>query len=263
MRAVGMALVAAACLGLSACVTQPADEGALKPASPTMGDESQDRARARIHTELAAGYFELGNMGVALEEAKEAMRSDPNYGPAHNVAALIYANLKEDRLANESFQRALRINPNDYDALNNYGSFLCDRKQEREAVRLFLAAISNPLYSTPDRSYVNAGVCARRSGDLASAEEYFQQALKLRPFQHQALYQLADMSFERGDFSGAKTYLSRLTQISESSAQVLWLGVRLARRMGDRNAEASYALQLRNRHPNSPETRALNAGKVE
>ena len=263
MRARHMALVAIACLGLSGCVTQRADDGSLQTSSPTMGDESQDRARARIHTELAAGYYELGNTGVALEEAKEAMRSDPNYGPAHNVAALIYARLKEDRLAEESFQRALRINPNDYDALNNYGSFLCDRKQEREAIRLFLAAIRNPLYTQPDRSYVNAGVCARRSGDRASAEEYFQQALKLRPFEPQALYHMADMSFERGDLAGAKAYFSRLTQVSESSAQVLWLGVRLARRMGDRNSEASYALQLRNRYPNSAEARALGAGKFE
>ena len=262
MRAVSVMLAAIACLGMPGCVTQPADDGALKT-TPTMGDESQIRARARIHTELAASYFELGNTGVALEEVKEALRSDPNYGPAYNVAGLVYARLKEDRLADENFQRALRINPNDYDALNNYGSFLCDRKQEREAIKLFLAAVRNPLYPTPDRSYVNAGVCARRSGDLAAAEEYFQQALKLRPFQPQALHQLADLSFERGDLTGAKTYLSRLTQVSESNAQVLWLGVRLARRMGDRNSEASYALQLRNRYPNSAEARALGTGKFE
>ena len=47
--------------------------------------------RARVHTELAAGYFELGNMAVALEEVKEALRADANYGPAYNVAGLIYA----------------------------------------------------------------------------------------------------------------------------------------------------------------------------
>jgi type IV pilus assembly protein PilF len=254
-------MLAAACLALPGCATRPAEDAALQTTSPTVGDETQIRHRARIHTELAAGYYDLGNTGVALEEVKEALRADPNYGPAYNVAGLIYARLKEDRLAEESFQRALRINPNDYDTMNNYGSFLCDRKQEREAVKLFLAAVRNPLYTTPDRSYVNAGVCARRSGDAASAEEYFKQALKLRPFEPQALYNLADMSFERGDLTGSKLYLSRLTQVSESNAQVLWLGVRLARRMGDRNSEASYSLQLRNRYPNSAEARALAAGK--
>ena len=262
MRIIGVVLVAA-CFGTAGCATQPADDSALRSASPTTGDVAQERLRARLHTELAAGYYELGNVGVALEEVKEALRADPNYGPAFNVAGLVYARLKEDRLAGESFQRALRINPNDYDALNNYGSFLCDRKQEREAIKLFLAAVRNPLYPAPDRSYVNAGVCARRSGDAAAAEEYFRQALKLRPSQPQALYQMADISFERGDLAGAKTYLSQLAQFADTSAEVLWLGVRVARRMGDRNSEASYALQLRNRFPNSQQAHALNAGKYE
>lgn len=262
MRALRAALTAV-CLALSGCATQPADDSALKTASPTMGDEGQDRTRARLHTELAANYYGIGNMGVALEEVKEALRADPNYGPAHNVAGLVYARLKEDRLAQESFQRALRINPNDYDALNNYGSFLCGRKQEQEAIKHFLAAVRNPLYPAPHRSYVNAGLCARRGGDLAGAELYFQEALKLRPFQPQALYQLADISFARGDVSTAKAHLTRLSRLPEWSAEVLWLGVRVARRMGDRNSEASYALQLRNRYPNSQETRALEAGKYE
>lgn len=262
MRILRMAIVAA-CLALSGCVTQPSDDRALKPASPTTGDEGQDRARARIHTELAAGYYELGNMSVALEEVNEALRSDPNYSPAYNIAGLVYARLKEDRLASESFQRALRANPNDYDALHNYGSFLCDRKQEREAIKQFLAAVRNPLYPLPERSYVNAGLCARQSGDLAGAEEYFQQALKVRPAQPQALYQLAELSLARGDLGAAKGYLGQLAQAGETSADVLWLGVRIARRLGDGNSEASYARQLRNRFPNSQETRALNAGKYE
>ena len=261
MRIPKIAIVAA-CLALSGCVTQPSDDSAFKPAS-TMGDEGQVRARARIHTELAASYYELGNLSVALEEVNEAVRVDPNYGPAYNIAGLIYARLKEDRLASESFQRALRMNPNDYDALHNYGSFLCDRKQEREAIKQFQAAVRIPLYPMPERSYVNAGLCARQSGDLAGAAEYFQQALKVRPTQPQALYQLGALSLARGDLDGARGYLGRLAQTGETSAEVLWLGVRIARRLEDRNSEASYALQLRNRFPNSPETRALNAGKYE
>jgi type IV pilus assembly protein PilF len=44
---------------------------------------------------------------------------------------------------------------------------------------------------------------------------------------------------------------------------MLWLGVRIERRLGDRNSEASYALQLRNRFPDSREARALLAGQYE
>lgn len=259
---IARAAVLAACLWIAGCATQPADHSGLG-ATSTSGDESQARMRARVHTELAASYYELGNIAVALDEVKEALRADSGYGPAHNVAGLVYAQLKEDRLAEESFEYALRINPSDSDAHNNYGMFLCERKQERESIKHFLAAVRNPLYAAPDRSWVNAGVCARRSGDAAAAESYLQQALKLRPSQPQALYQMADLSYARGNYGGAKQYLNRLTQVTAATAEVLWLGVRVERRLGDRTSEASYALQLRNRFPNSREARALLAGQYE
>lgn len=257
-------LAIVACLALSACASEKStDDAALKSQSPTSGDETSDRTRARIHTELAASYYDLGNMPVALEEVREALRVDGNYGPAHNVAGLVYGKLGENRLAEESFQRALRIDATDYNAHNNYGLFLCDRKREREAIEHFLAAVANPLYSFPDRSYVNAGVCARRGGDLKSAEDYFQRALKMRPNQPQALYQMADLEYARGNYPAARGYLNRVTQIVQGNADVLWLGLRVERKLGDRNAEASYALQLRNRFPNSAEAQALAAGRYE
>ena len=262
MKRAGLA-VAAACMALAGCGTHPADESGLKPATSTTGDESHAQMRARVHTELAASYFDIGNIGVALEEVKEALRADPNYGPAHNVAGVIYAQLKEDSLAEESFLRALRINAADSDALHNYGNFLCQRKREREGIRYFTQAVRNPLYVNPERSYVNAGVCARRAGDAAGATEFFQLALKVRPNQPQALYQMADLAYARGDFGVARGYLNRLTQVATANAEALWLGVRVERRLGDRNSEVSYASQLRTRFPDSQETRALLAGQYE
>jgi len=249
-------------LAVAGCTTLPEDSG-LMSKSQVSGEESNARARARIHTELAAAYYDLGNLGVALEEANEALRADSNYGPAHNVAGLVYSQLKEDRLAEDSFQRALSIESTDPDANNNYGMFLCQRKREQEAIKHFLASVRNPLYPTPDRSYVNAGVCARRGGDVAGAIGYLQLALKVRPNQPAALFQMADIAYARGDYGEARAYLNRLTQITSGTAEVLWLGVRTERRLGDRNAEASYALQLRNKFPDSREARALNAGQYQ
>ena len=230
-------------------------------AAPTVGAESPDRTRARIHTELAAGYYEVRNLAVALEETREALRSDATFGPAYNVAGLVYGALGEDRQAEEAFQRAVKLNPNDSDANHNYGQFLCQRKREEEGIRYFLAAVRNPLYQNPERSYTNAGVCARLRGDNVSAENYFQLALKSRIAQPQALFHMAELNFGRGDYAGAKTYLTRLTQITVPNAEVLWLGVRVERRLGDRNSEASYALQLRNKFPDSKEARALATGE--
>lgn len=255
------ALCVAALAMIAGCATEPTTSE-FKANVGSAGDESEARNRARIHTELAAGYFELRNFGVALEEVNEAMRADSTFGPAYNVSALIHAELKEDRLAEQQFERALRLNPVDSDANNNYGSFLCQRKREEEGIRHFLAALRNPLYQTPDRSYVNAGLCSRRRGDATGAEDYFRKALKVRPDQPQALYQLADILYGRGEYGAARQYALRVNQLG-SDPEALWLGLRIERKLGDRNAEATYAAQLKRNFPDSREARALVAGQYE
>jgi type IV pilus assembly protein PilF len=240
-------------------------EPAFKPSTNITGTEAGDKARerARIHTELASSYYELGNMGVALEEVREALRADAGYGPAYNLSGLVYADLKEDKLAVENFQQALRIDPLDSDANNNYGRFLCDRQRVDEAIKYFMAALRNPLYKTPERSYVNAGLCLRRRGDFASAEDYFNKALKLREGQAQALYQLADMAYSRRAYPQAKEYLIRREKVSPAYPELLWLAFRVERKLGDRDAAASYSTQLTRNFPQSKEARALQAGIEE
>jgi type IV pilus assembly protein PilF len=236
-----------------------------EPASyaPQSGVDSDAQTRVRIHTELAAGYLELGNYGVALQEAAEALKSDPNYAPALNVLGLVYMELRDDKAAEASFQRALRVSPLDSDSNNNYGWFLCQRKRELESIKYFLAALRNPLYATPDKSWVNAGICVRQTGDLAAAEEYFQKALKLRPTQPQALFQLADIEYKRKNYSEAKANLERMRPGATPNAEMLWLALRVERGLGNRNAEASLGFQLRKNFPDSREARALIAGQYE
>lgn len=249
-----------AVLALTGCATTAPDPTAYTPKA----GESESHARGRIHAELAAGYLELGNYGVALQEANEALKTDSSNIVAYNVLGLVYMELRDDRAAENSFQRALRVNALDSDSNNNYGWFLCQRKQDREAIKYFLAALRNPLYQTPEKSWVNAGICARQFGDLKNAEDYFQQALKLRPNQPQALQNLADIAYGRGDVVGAKTYLARFPRDGVTpTAEYLWLALRVERRLGDRNAEKSLAFQLQKNFPDSREARALAAGQYE
>jgi type IV pilus assembly protein PilF len=249
-------------LALGGCATQP-EAPDLKPGISTSGDETGAQASLRIHTELAAGYFELGNMGVALEEVGIVLRTDPNYAPAHNIAGQVYTQLKEDRLAQQSFERALRISPLDSVTNHNYGTFLCQRQREEEGIKHLLSALRNPLYQNAAGTYVNVGLCARRRGDTAAAEEYFAKALQLRPNQPQALYHAADIQYQRNNFQTAKSYLERFTKVTAPNAEVLWLAVRVARKLGDDNSMASYAQQLRNNFPKSKEAGALLAGQYD
>lgn len=220
---------------------------------------------AKIHTELAAEYYSRGQFVVALEEVTEALRADVKFAPAYNVLGLIYMDLREDRLAQKNFEQALRIAPNDSEVHNNYGWFLCQRRPERmeQAVEHFMEALKNPLYSTPEKPYNNAGICMLSRGDYKSAEEFFQKTLSIRATDSQALIGMAKIGLRNGNLVAAKANLSRHMQVSVPTAESLWLGIQIERKIGDRHAEASYAIQLQKRFPDSKEAAVLRDGRFE
>ena len=226
------------------------------------GGEGRALERAKIHTELGVNYYESGNLGVALEELNEAISADKSYATAWNARALVYMELKEDKLAERDFKRALRLDPDSSEAKNNYGLFLCQRNRGREGIEYFLAAVKNPLYPTPDVAYKNAGLCARNMGDIKTAQEYFLRALRLNPNQPQSLYSMAELSFDSQRYPAAKGYLDRyMRAIPAPGPEELLLGARIERRLGDRTAMMSYGNQLRLRYPSAPETKAFLQGQ--
>jgi type IV pilus assembly protein PilF len=217
-------------------------------------------ASAKIHTELAAQYYERAQLGIALDELRQALQSEPDYAPAYNVRGLVHMALREDKEAEEDFQHSLRLDSASPDTHNNYGWFLCQRGREHESVKMFLAALKDPLYTTPEKAYLNAGICSQKAGELKDAEEFLQKAILFRPDLPDAMLALAELDLAKGDFPGAKSYFLRYAQDNNAlTAENLWLGVRIERGLGDKNAEDSYALQLRKRFPGSPESKLLPA----
>ena len=241
-----------AVLLLGACTGQPE--------RPAYGGESNLHERARIHTELGAGYYAQNQLGIALEEFKEAVQIDPSYALGHNGLGLVYAALGEDAKADASYNKAIALAPNNSESRNNYGTFLCSRGRYDESVTQFLEAVKNPLYATPGVAYMNAGVCSLRKHDVANAEVYLQRALQVQPVLYQAAYHLAQIEFDRGQPLRARQDL-QTPLANDPTAEMLWLGIKVERQLGGRDAEASYALQLRKKYPNSEQTKALLSGQ--
>jgi type IV pilus assembly protein PilF len=226
-------------------------------------EQTDARQRAQVHTDLGAAYFGSGQLGVALEELNVAIRADSSFAPAYNMLGLVYMTLRENDKAEENFRRSLSLNGTDSDTNNNFGWFLCQRGKIDDSIRYFMAALKNPLYATPEKSYLNAGICARKKNDDVEAEEFLLTAIKLQPRQPQALFHLADINFKRGSYGESKRFINQLSLIAAPTAESLWLGIRIERRLGNRSDEASYGLQLRKTFPDSPEAQALRNGKYE
>ena len=219
---------------------------------------TRNHRSAQVHTELAGLYFERAQAGVALEEIDLALQADPDYAPAYSMRGLVHMSLREDKAAEADFKKSLRLDKNDSETHNNYGWFLCQRGREKESIPHFMAAVKNPLYQTPSRAYLNAGMCSRKAGNFTDAEEFLQKALLVQPGMPPALLAMAELSFDRSDYAAAKKYFARFSERNDNlTAEQLWLAVRIERKLGDRNSEASYAMQLRKRFPDAPETQSL------
>lgn len=249
-----------------------APDGGAPPANRNNTEQSQGRGNeqgadrmesSRLRTELAFNYFLRGQMAVALEEVRAALDSNRNYAPAYNVLGLIHMDLGENAKADEAFKRALALMPGDSDTLNNYGWFLCQTKRERESVSYFLQALKDPLYSTPYKPYLNAGICAQRYGDDAAAETYFLRAFELDPTNGGTMLRLGEFYLKKPDLERARFYADRINKNFDPSAESLWLALRIERKGGDRASEASYAAQLRRRFPGSSQYLRLQQGQFE
>ncbi len=228
--------------------------------------QTRDREKksAQLHTELAGMYYQRNQMAIALSEIDVALKANPSYAPAYNMGGLIHMALHEDREAEEGFLQSLRIDSMYSEAHNNYGWFLCQRGRVQESIAQFEDAVKNPLYATPELAYLNAGLCSQKEGKNQEAMNFLQQALHARPGMLQALFAMSQLKFTMQDFQGAQKYFARFASdlgTENMTAEQLWLGIRIARSVGDRNSEASYTLSLRGRYPDSPEAQQLSHGE--
>jgi type IV pilus assembly protein PilF len=271
-------LITAACaaivLFLGACAQPPQQRtgGSSSVDAPvkaggdrvTASDESDASKRARTRLELATAYFQRGQMTTALDEVKQAIAVFPNFGEAFNMRGMIYANLGDDRLAQESFQRALQINPQDADTLHNYGWYMCQSKRFEPAQEMFTRAIAVPQYRGVARSLLTQGICQARAGNLPEAERSLLKAMELDASNPATAVNLSEVLYRRGDLERAQFYIKRVNSQTEIvSAQTLWLAAKIAKRMGNTSSLENLSEQLRDRFPQSREAVALDKGEFD
>ena len=257
------ALAAALLVGCAARGPNGAPAGDSKDIV-TASDESDASKRARVRMELASGYYGRGQMTVALDQVKLALIADPNLSDAYNLRGLIYANLGDDKLAEESFRRALQLNARDTDAMQNFGYYLCQKKRYAEATAMFDQAIAVPQYRDPSRTLLTKGVCLAHAGQLAEAEASLVRAYELDPANPSTSVNLSEVLYTRGDYERARFYIRRVNAVPAlDGAQTLWLAARIERRLGNPAGTQDLGDQLRKRFPDARETGAFDGGRFD
>jgi type IV pilus assembly protein PilF len=221
----------------------------------------QPEEAAKTNMELGIEYMKRGDFSISLERMRRAISIDPNYADAHGMLAVLYERLGQTKEAHEHYEQALQLEVYNSVIQNNYGSFLCKQGQTEQANRAFLIALSNPIYEQPEQPATNAAVCSLRNKNYVQAEQYLRYVLsRLNPDYSPAIYQMAVLHFETKRYNIAEDYLLRYLKNQPHTPQTLWLGIKIARALGDRSTEAGYARTLRSDFKDALEVQWLDQG---
>ncbi|MFK7977304.1 MAG: type IV pilus biogenesis/stability protein PilW [Halioglobus sp.] len=208
--------------------------------------------------QLARQYIGDANWEDATRNLKIAQKIDANNADVHEAFALVYQSTGEYELAQENFKKAIRLDRKCSRCRNNYAAFLYGQSDFEGAVKQLEVVVEDTLYESRTRAFINLGLARTKIEDWAGAEEAFKRVTSMERLNSIALLELAQLRYRAGDYSASSKYHETYKlSVRQQSPRALWLGIRLARESGDRDAEASYGLALSNLYPNSKEHQAF------
>lgn len=236
------------CVVLGGCITTE-ESVFTEDASPSKALERR--------VALARHYIGEGNWEAAKRNLELATEIDSKNAEVYEAFALVYQSTGEYELAEENFKKAISLNSKFSRCRNNYAAFLYSRERYEEAEDQLEYVVKDTLYSGRPKAFVNLGLCRLKLFDTQGAEEAFVRALAMDRTNQIALLELARIRYEAQDYPTANKYYGIYrTAAKQQSAAGLLLGIQLSKVDNNRDAEASYALALRNLYPQSAEYQA-------
>ena len=211
-----------------------------------------------VTSRVAAGlqYMQQGNPSEARRHFSRALAHNDDNAVAHNAMALLYKYENDPEREEFHYKKALRADRNFAPALNNYGTMLYSRGAYQDALEKFERAANDPSYQGRGSAWANMGRCYRQLGNDDAAEKAFVKAIRLDPRAVTPNLELAELYQRQDRMRLAWDYYQQYLQRSgRQSARSLWLGIRLASRLGHEDQQSSYELALENMHRRSGEYR--------
>jgi len=261
--AMGLLLLITGLQLVSCAATDASGQGAPRKDLVTESDEPENRRRARIRLELAVGYFEQGQTTIALDELKQSLSADPEFGDAYNLRGLVYMRLNDFSLAESSFRRALALKPGDGNTLHNIAWLMCQQDRHAESMQFFRQTLASPVYGDRAKTLMTQGLCQMRANRKADAEASLMESFQLDAGNPITEYNLALLLFQRSDLVRAQFYIRRLNNSEWANSESLWLGIKVERKLGNHEAVEQLAVPLRKRFAQSRETALYERGAFD
>ena len=133
------------------------------------------------------GYFQEGVASLEFDQQKafvsfqKAMKLDPNNKEARYGLGHILAMQGKLPQAEEEFMAAIKLDENYSEAHTYLGQILEKQGRWTESIAAFRQALTNPLYATPDLARFHLGRLLAHEKDFQGAVEAFEDALVVSP----------------------------------------------------------------------------------
>ncbi|MDY6983618.1 MAG: type IV pilus biogenesis/stability protein PilW [Pseudomonadota bacterium] len=247
----GLCLALALAIVLGGCVTETT--------GAPFGERSDPQA-LRDYIQLATGYLEQNDLVNTKRHLNNAADIDANNSEVAALWGLVYAQEREPDLADQQFRRALRIDPRNSKARNNYAAFLFAQNRFQDAYTQLESVVADTAYANRAQAFENLGLAALRLERTDDAEFAFTRALQLNSNQLRSSLELASLHLreQKQDLRQAGAYyrnylsLLQLYRIAQTP-RGLWIGVQLENALGNADGARAYAAQLEAGFRNTPE----------
>jgi len=241
---------------LAGCATS-ADKSALTTQKKTR--EPNFKEAAELNVQLAIGYIQRQQYKPARDKLEKAVKQNPDYLPAYKTLAYLYALLGQVDKAEEKYQEALDLKPEDADLANSYGAFLCSQGKYDEAQEMFQLSYSDPFYETLYLAQSNAGSCYIKQGEYKKAEALLRKSLRIQPKLPGSLISMAEVGLKTERYLMARAYIQRYHAVQPATAASLWIQTQAERALGAKEHYMKYARKLISDFPDSDEAGWIEA----
>lgn len=212
----------------------------------------------RDYIQLATGYLEQGDLANAKRHLENAASIDNNNSEVFAIWGLVYSREGETALADENFRRALRVNPGNSQARNNYAAFLFAEERYEDAYQQLETVVNDTAYAGRAQAFENLGLAALRLQRAADAEYAFGRALQLNNNQLRSSLELTSLNLQKQDVLQARAYYRNYLTLIQfyniaQTPRGLWVGIQLELALGNDDNVRQYGTQLEASFSASPE----------
>ncbi len=232
----------------SACVTT--EKGGFQKAKSV-------EAAVEVRVSAAKQYLQNRDFESARRHLKSALELDPDSPNVHDALALTFHASGELDLAEIHYRKAVDYSGGTSRFRVNYANFMFQQGDFEKAERQLQLVADDSLYEKRESALLLLGLTQVQLLQIDKAKQSFERALVLNPSNRRVLRELAIMNYDARDFRQAWQYFQQYRKYtSKPSAEMLLLGIELARELKEKDAEASYVLALKNIYPDSREYRS-------